>query len=448
MSTRLWLYALLLLATPAIQAAPAVYEDRVEDYVVVAGDTISGITRRFLGEETFWEDNWKLNPQVRDPDLLRIGQRLRIIVQRKVIAESAQVVEAINRTEKMRVRPTWEPASSGDRLSAGQGLRTREKSAAELRFNAESSLRLGEFSQVFLAAKETSLRGVDRGSIKVEQGNVDLRFAPLQRPRTQIELITGPSTTAPQTQPGQPTEIRTGATDDGGARVMVFAGRSQVSAGGGQVDVAAGMGTRVADSGPPTPPEKLLPAPQPESAALNWPYANGLLRWQPVAEAAGYLVEVCADPACARLHQREALPAGTTRLQVTPLPLGTHHWRVHAVSTSGLDGYASAAATIEVTDSRVDHLPPLLALRPLSGFVLDPQGAVRLGPAATFELLAHDELAGVARIEISRDGGDWQAWTPTPITLAELRDGRTRFRAVDRLEQVSPALRLDISAIR
>ena len=207
MSARQYLALTCILAglcTPAL--ARPVYEDRVDDYIVVAGDTISDITEDILGDETFWEDNWKLNPQVRDPDLLRIGERLRIIMSRKVIAEAAQVTEAVNRTEKMITQPRWQPATAGDTLASGQGLRTREKSTAELRFNAESSLRLGEFSQVFLAKKETTLRGVDRGSIQVERGAVDLIFAPIAKPKTRIEIIAGTSTTTPTITAGKPTD--------------------------------------------------------------------------------------------------------------------------------------------------------------------------------------------------------------------------------------------------
>jgi hypothetical protein len=432
-----------VLLAPALVAAP-VYEDRVDDYTVVAGDTISGITKRILGAETFWEDNWKLNPQVRDPDLLRIGQRLRIIMSRKVIAEAAEVVEAVNRTEKMIAQPRWQPAAAGDTLGSGQGLRTREKSTAELRFNAESSLRLGEFSQVFLAKKETTLRGIDRGSIEVEQGDVDLVFAPLAKPKTQIEIVAGPSTTTPVISAGKPTEIRTGASSDGGARVMVFAGRSAVTAGGSEVAVDQGMGTRVPEAGPPTPPEKLLPAPAPERLNQRWNYSNGILRWSEVSSAAGYVVQVCSDAACTGIHQRTAVAAGVTRLQVEPLPLGTSHWRVHALSVNQLDGYPSATAIIEVSDARPDLDPPMLALQPVSGFVNGSDGATRLGPEATLRPLAHDELSGVKSIEVRSDGGAWQPWQADTLAVADARGSRIELRATDRLGQVSPVVRLAI----
>jgi hypothetical protein len=436
-----WLSVLtgVTVVSPLHAAAP-VFEDTVEDYTVVAGDTIADITRRVFGDETYWQDNWRLNPQVRDPDLLRIGQRLRIITARRVIAERAEVVQAVNRTEKMLVRPRWQPASAGDTLGSGQGLRTRENSTAELRFNAESSLRLDEFSQVFLAAKETSLRGVDRGSIAVERGTVDLVFAPLQQPRTQIELIAGPSTTTPELQAGQATQLRTGATDDGGARVMVYSGRTQVSADGSAVAVAAGMGTRVPERGPPTPPEALLAAPQPALIEQRWNFSNGRLHWTAVAGAVAYQVQVCADAACARPQQRARVDAPALGLQVQPLPIGLHHWQVLAISATGLDGYASAVARVQVDDVRPDLEPPMLAVLPHAGYVYAADGSTRFGPEAHVLPRAFDERSGVERIELRLEDGAWSIWDGAPIGLIEAGASALQLRAVDRLGQASPVL--------
>jgi len=434
-----YLLAGLLLASTSSAVAAPVYDDRIEDYTVIAGDTISGITKRLLGEETFWEDNWKLNPQVRDPDLLRIGQRLRIITSRRVIAEAAQVIEAVNRTEKMIIEPRWQPASAGDTLSSGQGLRTRERSTAELRFNAESSLRLGEFSQVFMAKKETTLRGVDRGSIKVEQGDVDLRFAPIAKPKTRIELIAGPATTTPVITAGKPTELRSGATEDGGARVMVFAGKTDVAAGGSAVAVAEGMGTRVPDAGPPLPPEKLLAAPTLEQPAISWNYSNGIVRWQPVVAAASYVLTVCADPECAQIRQRRSVEASVLKLQLEPLPEGLSHWRVHAVSANGLDGYPSQLGSITVTDARPDTQGPMLTLRPVDGFVEAADGSLRLGPQAELAPVAFDEQSGLQRIEIETNG-EWQPVQGERIKLRDVGPDGFRLRAIDNLDQASPVL--------
>jgi LysM repeat protein len=410
------LLCLFLLAAAQAGAQP-VYEDTVEPYVVKSGDTISHITQRLLGDATFWQDNWKLNPQVRDPDRLRIGQVLQIITRRKVIAESARVVEAVNETQKMLGQPQWEPARPGDLLASGNGLRTRANSTAELRFNAESSLRLGEYSQVFLARKDTSLRGVDRGSVKVEKGAVDLVFAPMARPRTEIELIAGPASARPKAGTG--TTLRAGASEDGSAKVMVYAGGSEVAAGGSTVKVAAGMGTAVPEQGPPAPPEPLLPAPRLDTPTQRWSYSNGLLRWQPAPGSVKQVVEVCADAACRSPLQRHELAGAAAQLQVAPLPAGRSHWRVYGISASGLDGYPSAVGEVEVLDPRPDLDGPMLAVLPLGNSVEGADGALRIGAQARFRVVAHDEASGMTSL-LWRQHGQWQALPDRPLSIDEL----------------------------
>lgn len=433
------LAALALFAASGMLRAEATYEDTIEPYVVKPGDTISAITHHFLGDVLFWRDNWNLNPQVRDPDKLRIGQVLQIITKRKVIAEAAEVVKAVNRTEKMLAAPDWQPAQPGDQLRSGDGLRTRQNSTAELQFNAESSLRLEEFSQVFLAEKRTSLRGVDRGSIKVEQGAVGLVFAPLNKPRTEIELIAGPAVTRTQADANTGTNLRAAPMDDGGAKVMVYQGKSQVEAAGETVAVRKGMGTRVPDKGPPLPPVKLLPAPLLIDAQLRWNYSNGILRWQAVEHAAEYLIEVCADAGCRQPLQRKQQSAAQLSYQVQPLPAGLSFWRVRALSDQQLDGHSSEIGQIQVDDARPDLAGPMLALQPVAGFVIDQQGRYRLGPEARLAVHLHDEQSGVADLQIRNSTDEWQdlSLEGAELGLEQLGAAATQLRARDQLGNLS-----------
>lgn len=435
---RVCLLSLMLgwLAHCPMARAEATYEDTIEPYVVQSGDTISHITYRFLGDVLFWRDNWKLNPQVKDPDKLRIGQVLQIITHRKVIAEAAEVVQAVNRTEKMLAPPEWQPAQRGDQLTSGDGLRTRQNSTAELRFNTESILRLEEFSQVFLAEKQTSLRGVDRGSVKVERGAVGLVFQPLKKPRTEIEIIAGPAVTRAQPEANVGTNLRAAPTDDGGAKVMVYQGKSEVAAGGEKVAVRKGMGTRVPESGPPMPPVKLLPAPALETESQQWNYSNGILRWKPVEHAAQYVIEVCADAECRQPLQSKQVEAERLSLQVDPLPAGSSFWRVHALSDQQLDGHNSAAGQIEVTDPRPDLAGPMIAFQPVSGFVIDESGQYRLGSKAQLRVHAHDEQSGLASVEIKDAQGQWQP-LQADLSLQSIGSQAQVIRARDQLGNVS-----------
>jgi nucleoid-associated protein YgaU len=50
----------------------------VETYVVVAGDSLSKIAKRFYGDAKQWRKIHAANPEIKNPDLIHPGQRLKI----------------------------------------------------------------------------------------------------------------------------------------------------------------------------------------------------------------------------------------------------------------------------------------------------------------------------------------------------------------------------------
>jgi len=50
--------------------------DDTNVYTVKAGDTLSSIAQSNLGSASKWRDLWKLNPQIKDPNKLKIGQKI------------------------------------------------------------------------------------------------------------------------------------------------------------------------------------------------------------------------------------------------------------------------------------------------------------------------------------------------------------------------------------
>jgi len=410
------------------------YEDEITTYTVVQGDTIRGLTKRMLGSADFWEANWRLNPTVADPDLLRIGQQLRLIASRKVIAERARIEAATNRTEKLLTQSDWSRAEIGDEISQGNAVRTRARSTAILRFNASSTLHLGEYSQVFLTRKETTLRGIDRGSVEITEGDVDVVFAALNRAAAEIELISGASTVLAKPDSAGEGQIRTGRSEQGDTRVMVYNGASTVSAAGESVMVATGMGTSVPVSGPPTPPEPLLPSPELAAESLNWNYGNGHIRWASVSGGNRYILELCNDAQCQDLALRQ-VDIESTSWQLGDLPAQTYYYRVSAVSVSGLQGYQSALGVLEMTDATPDLDPPMIVALPLdAGFHRTSEGQLIAGPNAALSISASDERSGLARLE---QRYDQEPFSPLVGDRVVLRAGVLEIRATDLLDQSS-----------
>jgi hypothetical protein len=56
--------------------APELKPDHPQNYTVKQGDTLWGISQRFLSDPWRWQELWRGNPQVRDPNLLYPGDQL------------------------------------------------------------------------------------------------------------------------------------------------------------------------------------------------------------------------------------------------------------------------------------------------------------------------------------------------------------------------------------
>lgn len=428
--------------------AAAEYEDSVGTHVVQSGETMSSITRDYLGDAFLWRENWRLNPDVADPNRLRPGQELTVIVERRVIAESAAVAAVENRVDKNLRRSNWIPAVRGDELQTQDGLRTLARSSSALRFNDNSSLVLSEYSQVFLQAKVTDLRGNDSGRVEVEKGVADLFFAPINESLdTEIEIVTGAALARPEPGSDGTGEIRTSLSDStGSAQFMVYAGASSVAAAGGEVNVLQGEGTRVEPGKPPSAPEKLLDPPQGLSPAsgARWAAANQRLQWQPVPGAVGYIVEICRDRACNELLQKATVV--DTVFDAELRDTGTFSWRVRAVSSNDLEGYASSPTAFELTTTALDTEPPVVALVPVGAARVQPRTEILLGPSTVIQAFARDDAAGVDRVEYHRGDGSWQIWPSAGLTVANGAD--LHVRAVDNFGKTSDTLTVNLQTAR
>lgn len=412
--------------------------DTVEWHVVQSGETLLGITLATLGTGTLWRENHRLNPKIRDPDLLSIGQRIRIITARELAVRDAEVT-LVSRVVKAQRFPdrTESDAKVGDRLREKDGIRTERSSSAELTFSPESRLLIGERSLVILERVDSNLRGVRRESIEIRRGEAEVVARPARADRSEIEIMVGNTRARPRTDASGTLQIRSRkAGEGGGAKVMVYGGRSDVEAAGSVVRVARGMGTSVPEGGPPAAPERLLPAPTPLlAAATTWPYSNPVLRWAQLDGAQSYRVEVCSDRSCSGVIA-QAKGLREPRWSPDRLPAGELFWRVSAVSPSGLDGYPSRSRRLLISTPEPDVAPPRLSVE-LRGTGRVEPGSVLLAADGSLEPVAEDPLSGVAAIRYRWDGGPWQVWKGKGLVPPAGEPRRLEVQAEDRRGHVS-----------
>jgi hypothetical protein len=430
---RLALAALVLGAAAGFAAEPPAPPLSVGWHVVAPGETLEGITERYLGDPNRWPENHKLNPGIQNPHKLTPGQRIRILLP----APRAAELKKLERKVETKPDPQpWSPAHVGARLKERDGIRTFQQSSAELAFDDGGSLVLNENSLVFLRETELRETRVKRDTLEVIEGEADLavRAAPKGHGR-EIEIVMGNSK-ASQKSGAEGAQTRARLAKAGDAQLMVYRGQTDVEAAGKRVAVAKGMGTSVPKDGPPREPEKLLAAPG-TGGPLTFDYANPRLTWKPVEGATAYTVEVCRDASCGQLLAR-ATSLKETAWSAEPLPAGEHRWRVTAVSASGLDGYASEAAPLTIRSERADLEPPAVVAVPLGGTGASAtEEGLEIGPDGRVALEARDDVSGVAWIRYRWDGGAWQTYDGGPLSPPDGASHRLDFEATDHAGRTS-----------
>lgn len=359
--------------------------DKVEVYTVRPKDTLIGLTVRYLGDPSLWQENLRLNPQVRDPRRLQPGSKIRLIVARAVPKAEAVVSRVANHVDQKPYPNPWVPAQLGNQLKEQDGMRTFNRSSAEMRFDDGSQVVMTENSLMFLRQMEKPARGPAQDEVEIIDGQIDLRNGERTQKPANINVLVGSVTISHRVTPRAPVAARSRRTADSRAQVMVYGGSTTVASAGKSVGVAAGMGTSVEQGKPPAPPQKLLPAP-----LLSVPPAGRTAReagvsWSPVPGAASYTVEVFRDAGATQLVDRATGIAGTSWQPSTALPGDQLFWRATAVSPAGLDGFPAAVARI----------PPAGGLR----------GTVAEDFATRGTIDTKTPLAGV-RLVVYRDDGD------------------------------------------
>lgn len=408
-ASRLWLPALLatLLGTAsgALAQGPAAPQGGTAWHVVRPGDTLEGISRRYLGTASRWPEIWRLNPEIQDPNVLVPWQRVRISLVTAASQPVARVTRLAREVESKPQPNPWDDARVDDLLRDLDGVRTRRQSSAELLYTDGKRLVVTESSLVFLRQVGGRLEAVPRDEIEIVDGQADLAGVASAGERlADVEIFVGEARLRPEAGAAGSLETRARKAD-AGAQLMVYEGEGVVVAAGERVELARGTGTSVPAGGAPAPPEELLPAPEPASPAAgsSLAFANPTFAWRPVEGAASYVLEICADPGCGALVRRVTDIAAASWTPPEGLPTGDHHWRATAVSASELDGYPGETVPFSITGDRVDREPPRGSLR-ASGPAVRFGTELVLGPGAHLEAELEDAASGVGEVEWLLDG--------------------------------------------
>ena len=412
--------------------ASAQIKDTTIIHTVKPGENLNSITRSYLGTDFLWKENWKLNPQIDNPHVLKIGQKLTIIKERIIPAEKATMREIINNVEKKLIVGEWLQAKSGDKLEQQEGLRTLEGSSTILEFNTTSSLKILEFSQVFLKSRKTSLRGTDSSTIEIIEGDAELKWETLNVKSSEIEIISGKTKLIPENQNGSITALRTGIAENGNSVISVYEGKSNVESAGSQVSVKKGMGVSVKQGEKPPKPKPLLKSPKIDSSIENLSinYTNPILQWHKVPASKQYLVEVCEDADCNQLV--EQIRTDKTQAQLkTVNQSGNYYWRVAAISDDDLVGFKTKTISLNISGNSTDDKGPSIAIN-IIGKQKQKNQQITVAPNAKLKIISIDQQSGLDK-HYYRWNESSLVYLDNNSSMINLESGNLAIHAIDKL---------------
>lgn len=324
-----WLLPLLLAVLGSTAASAQEWHYRVRP-----GDTIWDLTRAYLRQDIRWQ-RLQAHNDVDDPWQMTPGTQLRIPVAWLRVQPAKATVIALHgeaTAAPANAPADLTPVAPDMRVGAGTVLRTAADANLTLRFADGSRLQLHGDSELRL----------DKLSAYGATGMVDTRMRLIRgRATNSVERARGPASRFVLDTPGtmatvRGTEFRIGR-DASHTRSEVLDGRVRVSGGGRGVLLDAGQGTLNDHDNRPLPASPLLPPPdlsgwpdelQRMPAAVDWPAVDG---------AAGYRLQVGADPEFLSLLQDKLVDA--PRAEVVVPGDGDFHARVRAVDAHGLEGH-------------------------------------------------------------------------------------------------------------
>ena len=300
-------------------------------YTVRPGDTIIGLSKRYLVDAFQWSQIQQYNAVV-NPRRLKPGQTLRIplsLLKQKPVP--ANLVSFSGNVQLLDINGVKLEPKSNLLLDAGTQISAAENSSASLKFADGSLLTVQPNASIQLDTMSMYEGGgmVDT-KVRLQQGRAEVLANPNKTPHHQMQIIT-PSAVAAV----RGTQFRVSA-DTAATREETTEGNVALQASGTSVMLDAGYGSLAEVGKAPSPPVALLAAPN--TTALPTLLERLPMRFDlPAnAQAKAWNGQIASDPAFNQvlLEKRAEHP----RLIFADLPDGQYYLRVRAEDALGLQG--------------------------------------------------------------------------------------------------------------
>jgi len=384
--TGVWMCAASLTCCPVALAVTV----SCHTHTAVAGDTLIGLSQRYLAEPRLWPVLARVN-HVSNPRRIPIGQALCIPVERMKATPQAGVVLDVIGDVTLSSPPGAGPTMAeqlvkkGDAITQGMTLRTSPKGYVTVQLADGSILKVQADTQARLdSSVKYEEAGFFASAWTVLRGRVESLVAHLTggQPRYQIKT--------PQAVLGvRGTEFRV-ATDATRTLGETLTGAVAMSSAGRTTLVPAGQGT-VADAQAHIAAPLPLPAP-PILSGLPSLFERPLLRLDlpGVPGASSYRFQIAEDADFRRVRAEAVSPE--PHFRVSDLPDGNYYLRARVANAQGLEGLDATGQL------RLKARPePPIPIAPANG------GKLR-AREAQFNWTAHPQAQSY-RLQVARDTG-------------------------------------------
>ena len=243
-----------LLAAVALALSPAAAQEASSPdlsgyvrgwHIVRPGENLHFITRMYLGDKLLWRENWKLNPQIEDPDKLTPGQRIDVLIERRDSVPTARLRSIAGKVEGKPAPIAWNLARELDLMLEEDGLRTGNRASTEMEFSDGTRVLMTEDSVVYLSRSGRRLVGLPPRAVEIVEGQAEVAAKRPAGSEQAIEILVGGTRAVSRPDETGVAQTRARRTEGEGAAVMVYEGGGEVESGGQKVEVARGMGTAV-----------------------------------------------------------------------------------------------------------------------------------------------------------------------------------------------------------
>lgn len=304
-------------------------------YRIQPGDTLIGLTERYLQPGRHWRDLQRLN-RVADPLRLPPGGVLRMpLAWLSREASVAQTVFVQGQVTLQRGGQAEQRLAAGQELRSGDRLRSAAQSSATLRFVDGSRLLIPPLSDLSLEQLLVYGRSaIPSVQLRLHEGGADSQVTPMGGRVPHYEIRT------PHVNLGvRGTEFRVHLQAES-ARMEVLEGRVAVdSSGHASLAVPAGMGMVAEGRGKP----QAAPLLSPPALPAELPVVERLplrLRWPARPGARAYRAQLFAEGDFSRLLLDHRGSEPELSWEELP-PDGRYRLRLRAIDALGLEGQAS-----------------------------------------------------------------------------------------------------------